>query len=110
MTSFRVWAPRAKRAELDIYGKRQPMTAGKGGWWFTEAAAAANTEYRFALDGGEPLADPRSPCQPRGISGPSITVDHGTEFMSRALEDWAYQRLVQLDFIRPGKPVENAFI
>lgn len=41
---------------------------------------------------------------------PSITVDHGTEFMSRALEDWAYQRGVQLDFIRPGKPVENAFI
>jgi len=40
----------------------------------------------------------------------SITVDHGTEFMSRALEDWAYSRGVQLDFIRPGKPVENAFI
>ena len=40
----------------------------------------------------------------------SITVDHGTEFMSRALEDWAYQRGVQLDFIRPGRPVENAFI
>src|SRR5215470_6133548 len=40
----------------------------------------------------------------------SITVDHGTEFQSRALEDWAYYRGVQLDFIRPGKPVENAFI
>ena len=40
----------------------------------------------------------------------SITVDHGTEFMSRALEDWAFARGVQLDFIRPGRPVENAFI
>lgn len=40
----------------------------------------------------------------------SITVDHGTEFQSRALEDWAYRRGVQLDFIRPGKPVENALI
>jgi putative transposase len=40
----------------------------------------------------------------------SITVDHGTEFQSRALEDWAYRRRVQLDFIQPGKPVENAFI
>jgi putative transposase len=40
----------------------------------------------------------------------SITVDHGTEFMSRALEDWAYQRGIALDFIRPGKPVENAHI
>ena len=45
-----------------------------------------------------------------GATPRSITVDHGTEFMSRALEDWAYQRGVQLDFIRPGKPVENAFI
>jgi putative transposase len=47
---------------------------------------------------------------PAGHALRSITVDHGTEFMSRALEDWAYQRGVQLDFIRPGKPVENAFI
>jgi putative transposase len=45
-----------------------------------------------------------------GTAPRSITVDHGTEFMSRALEDWAYARGVQLDFIRPGKPVENAFI
>jgi len=46
-----------------------------------------------------------------GGPGPrSITVDHGTEFMSRALEDGAFARGVQLDFIRPGKPVENAFI
>ena len=40
----------------------------------------------------------------------SITADHGTEFQSRALEDWAYRRGVQLDFICPGKPTENAFI
>lgn len=46
-----------------------------------------------------------------GTPGPrSITVDHGTEFQSRALEDWAYRQGVQLDFIRPGKPVENAFV
>jgi putative transposase len=46
-----------------------------------------------------------------GTQGPrSITVAHGTEFQSRALEDWAYRRGVQLDFIRPGKPVENALI
>ena len=46
-----------------------------------------------------------------GTPGPrSITVEHGTEFQSRALEEWAYRRSVQLDFIRPGKPVENAFI
>jgi len=40
----------------------------------------------------------------------TITVDNGTEFISRAMDSWAYQNKVQLDFIRPGKPVENAFI
>ena len=40
----------------------------------------------------------------------SITVDHGTEFTSRALEDWVYHRGVALDFIHPGKPVQNGHI
>ena len=78
MTSFRVWAPRAKRVELDIRGKRQSMTAGKDGWWFVEVSSAgANTEYGFALDGGGPLADPRSPWQPVELAvlpSPSITA------------------------------------
>ena len=37
-------------------------------------------------------------------------MDHGTEFTSRALDEWAYRRGVLLDFIRPGTPVENGFI
>jgi len=40
----------------------------------------------------------------------TITVDHGTEFTSRAMDEWAYRRGVTLDFIRPGKPVETGFI
>lgn len=40
----------------------------------------------------------------------AITVDNGTEFFSRAMDAWAYHNKVQLAFIRPGKPVENAFI
>lgn len=39
-----------------------------------------------------------------------IRVDHGTEFTSKALDRWAYENGVKLDFIRPGKPVDNAFI
>jgi putative transposase len=39
-----------------------------------------------------------------------ITVDNGTEFYSRAMDSWAYRRGVQLDFIRPGRPMENGFI
>ena len=59
---------------------------------------------------GKTVADALDRVIDRSHVPRSITVDHGTEFMSRALEDWAYQRGVQLDFIRPGKPVENAFI
>ena len=40
----------------------------------------------------------------------SITVDNGTEFTSKALDLWAYRNGVHLDFIRPGKPVENGYI
>jgi putative transposase len=38
-----------------------------------------------------------------------ITLDNGPEFTGRALDEWAYCRGVQLHFIRPGKPIENAF-
>ena len=41
---------------------------------------------------------------------PSIVVDNGPEFAGRTLDAWAYARGVQLRFIRPGKPVENAYI
>lgn len=40
----------------------------------------------------------------------SITTDNGSEFGGKAMETWAYQAGVKLDFIRPGKPVENGFI
>lgn len=39
-----------------------------------------------------------------------ITVDNGSEFISREMDSWAYRNGVRLDFIRPGKPVENAYI
>ena len=40
----------------------------------------------------------------------TIRVDQGTEFVSRDLDLWAYARGVTLDFSRPGKPTDNAFI
>lgn len=39
-----------------------------------------------------------------------ITVDNGPEFAGIALDRWAYQNNVRLDFIQPGKPIQNAFI
>lgn len=39
----------------------------------------------------------------------TITMDNGPEFAGRALDEWAYRKGVKLSFIRPGKPIENAF-
>jgi putative transposase len=39
-----------------------------------------------------------------------LVMDNGPEFSGRALDTWAYARGVQLRFIRPGKPIENAFV
>jgi putative transposase len=39
-----------------------------------------------------------------------ITTDNGPEFTGIALDRWAYRNQVRLDFIKPGKPIQNAFI
>jgi putative transposase len=39
-----------------------------------------------------------------------ITIDNGPEFTGKVLDAWAYARGVKLNFIRPGKPVDNAYI
>ena len=45
-----------------------------------------------------------------GKGGVFGSLDNGTEFRSKHFDEWAYHREVGLDFICPGKPVENAFI
>ncbi len=39
-----------------------------------------------------------------------IQVDNGREFISKALDQWAYKNKVTSDFSRQGKPTDNAFI
>jgi putative transposase len=39
-----------------------------------------------------------------------IMTDNGSEFTSRAFDAWAYARGVRIDYIQPGKPVQNCFI
>jgi putative transposase len=40
----------------------------------------------------------------------AIRVDNGPEFVSRALNQWAYLHQITLDFSRPGKPTDNAVV
>lgn len=39
-----------------------------------------------------------------------IVTDNGSEFTSRAFDAWAYARGIRIEYIQPGKPVQNAFI
>jgi putative transposase len=39
-----------------------------------------------------------------------IVLDNGPELAGKAVDQWAYERGVQLRFIEPGKPVQNAFV
>ena len=41
---------------------------------------------------------------------PLLTGANGSGFYNRAMDAWAYRHGVQLEFIRPGKPVENGYI
>jgi putative transposase len=45
----------------------------------------------------------------RGLTE-AIVLDNGLEFRSRALAAWSEARGVRLEFIQPGKPVQNAYV
>jgi putative transposase len=66
-------------------------------------------ESRFSFSGRDVVAALDRAIERAGTPA-SITVDNGTEFTSKALEEWAYRRGVKLDFIHPGKPTENGHI
>jgi len=46
----------------------------------------------------------------RGAYPGSIVSDNGPEFISHALDQWAEEHGVKLEFIQPGKPVQNCFV
>jgi malto-oligosyltrehalose trehalohydrolase len=76
MTEFRVWAPAVSQAEAEVCGKPHRLRLEAGGWWSADVAdVAPDARYAFRLDGGEPLADPRSMRQPDGPDGPSQRYD-----------------------------------
>jgi putative transposase len=47
-------------------------------------------------------------AESRGL--PTALTDNGSEFAGKALDAWAHARGVNLSFITPGKPTENAYV
>ena len=66
-------------------------------------------DARFSYRGEDVVATLERVCAEVGFPK-SIRVDQGSEFVSRDLDLWAYRHGVILDFSRPGKPTDNAFI
>ncbi len=64
---------------------------------------------RFSYRGEDVVQVLDKVCAKSGYPA-TIRVDQGTQFVSRDLDLWAYTRGVVLDFSRPGKPTDNAFI
>lgn len=64
---------------------------------------------RFSYRGEDVVATLDRICAQTGYPS-TIRVDQGSEFISRDLDLWAYTHGVTLDFSRPGKPTDNAFI
>jgi len=71
-----VWAPSAKSVELVTPAGRVALAAGEKGYWRGESAQV-HGGYKYSIDGGEPLPDPRTRWQPQGVHGPSHVLEVG---------------------------------
>jgi putative transposase len=63
----------------------------------------------FPLKGTQVVAVLEQLKRPAGLPQ-RIAVDKGPEFISKALDAWTYRNRVTLEFLRPGKPTDNAYV
>ncbi len=77
-TSFRLWAPAAKRVDL-LLEKPQPLRRGEDGWFCADLTGVkAGVRYKFRIDDEIDVPDPASAFQPDDVSGPSEVIDHAS--------------------------------
>ena len=74
---------------------------------FSRQAVAIAVDHRI---NGEAVVAVMERLTAQGRLPQRIQVDNGSEFISKALDKWAYEHQVELDFSRPGKPTDNPFI
>jgi putative transposase len=77
---------------VDVYTREAvAIEAGQG----LKGDDVVRTMNRIKLERGVPKA---------------LFCDNGSEFTSQAMDLWAYRNGVKIDFSRPGKPTDNAFV
>ena len=74
---------------------------------FTRECVVINVGQR--LTGSDVVASLEQVTRQRGTPQ-RLYCDNGSEFTSQILDLWAYHRRVVLEFSRPGKPTDNAYI
>lgn len=78
-TEFCVWAPKARRVDLEVLSEQKLVVRmsreGDGYHVATLDKVAPGTRYWYLLDGRRRRADPASRYQPEGVGGPSEVID-----------------------------------
>jgi maltooligosyltrehalose trehalohydrolase len=88
-----VWAPSAKSVALVVPRQRIALHPSRGtGYWQAEVDESLLQQgYRYSIDGGEAVPDPRSRWQPEGVHGASQLVGAAhprpAAFDAKALRD-----------------------
>lgn len=72
---FSVWAPHASSVDLLLEERRIALARTADGYWQADVSVHAGQNYRYSLDGGPGLPDPRSRWQPAGVHGASQVAD-----------------------------------
>ena len=102
-----------------ICWRRGEMSATQGGHLLAEFAGhrtalllsiGRKVNSTFTVRRGEDVVQDLERVCRHARNRKAIRVDQGSEFISRDLGLWAYQRGVDLDISRPDKPTDNAFI
>ena len=76
-TTFRLWAPAARRVDLLLDHQSHTLASARHGWFeITVPGAKAGTRYRFRIDDEIDVPDPASDFQPDDVFGPSEVIDH----------------------------------
>ena len=70
-----VWAPAATTMSAVVGDADLPMESDGSGWWSTATSLRDGDDYSLRIDGGDPVADPRSRRQSDGVHGPSRIFD-----------------------------------
>ncbi len=68
---FSVWAPRAKSVDLVLGEQRIALHTAESGYWRADVSADPGQDYKYSIDGGTAVPDPRSRWQPAGVHGAS---------------------------------------